>query len=211
MKTDIGPATNRPDTNPGDPPLTDHAYDGIHEYDNPMPGWWKWIFVLTVVFSFGYWLVATLAGDQMSPAGTYDRAAAEELKRQLGAGALKPDEESLMRLLRDAESRKSGQAVFMNLCAPCHNRDGSGLIGPNMTDEYYTYVKKIEDIPRIVNNGTGNPNSAMPPWAGRISPNDAILVSAYMASLRGQNLDGKRADGSPIPHEGVIIPPWGAK
>ncbi len=35
--------------------LTDHAYDGIQEYDNPMPGWWVWGFILTVIFAFPYW------------------------------------------------------------------------------------------------------------------------------------------------------------
>jgi hypothetical protein len=34
--------------------LTDHSYDGIHEYDNPLPGWWKWLFILTILFCFPY-------------------------------------------------------------------------------------------------------------------------------------------------------------
>ena len=31
--------------------LLDHEYDGIQEYDNPCPGWWHAIFLLTVLFS----------------------------------------------------------------------------------------------------------------------------------------------------------------
>jgi cytochrome c oxidase cbb3-type subunit 3 len=42
---------NNTQLNPNEPPLTDHSYDGIQEYDNPMPGWWVWLFVATVVYS----------------------------------------------------------------------------------------------------------------------------------------------------------------
>ena len=57
------------DTTSGEPELTGHSYDGIDEYDNPMPGWWKWVFVGTIVWSVGYFAVATVAGDRLSPVG----------------------------------------------------------------------------------------------------------------------------------------------
>ena len=32
---------------------TGHVYDGIEEYDNPLPAWWLYMFVITGVFGFG--------------------------------------------------------------------------------------------------------------------------------------------------------------
>lgn len=182
--------------------LTGHAYDGIQEYDNPMPGWWKWLFVVTVVYSVIYFFLATLSGGQLSANAAYDKAAAAELQRQLSVGVLNADAETLVRLARDNSSQQAGAAVYATNCAACHNRDGSGLVGPNLTDDAHVHITKVEDIAEVVNKGTKN--MAMPAWAGRLSPNDVVLVSGYVASLRGQNKPGK-------PPEGHVIPPWSAE
>jgi cytochrome c oxidase cbb3-type subunit III len=189
----------QPDTQ-DEPRLTGHCYDGIEEYDNPMPGWWSWLFVATIVFAAGYFFIAILAGGQMSAQGSYDRAVAEELKRQMAGGALKADAATILTLSKDADTLKAGQAIFATNCVACHNRDGSGLIGPNLTDDYYINVNSIADIPDVVTKGRNN--GAMPTWGNRLSPNDIVQVSAYVASLRGQNKPSVR------PPEGKIIPPW---
>jgi cytochrome c oxidase cbb3-type subunit 3 len=177
--------------------LSDHAYDGIQEYDNPLPGWWTWLWAATIVFSICYFSMAVISGGQFSAVASYDRAVLEELKRS--GGPLKGDAQTLMRLMKDPDSLSAGAAIFATNCVQCHNRDGSGLIGPNMTDEYYIDVRKIDDIPEIVTHG--RKNGAMPAWGNRLSPNEIVQVSAYIASLRGQNRPGK-------PAEGQLIPPW---
>lgn len=55
------------------PGVTGHEYDGIEEYDNPMPGWWSWIFAATIAFSAVYFLFATLAGDQVGAVAEYEQ------------------------------------------------------------------------------------------------------------------------------------------
>ncbi len=180
--------------------LTGHCYDGIEEYDNPMPGWWTWIFAATVVFSVCYLSLVALSGGQLSAQASYDRAAAADLKRQMAGGLLKADAATVLQLSKDADTMKVGQAIFAANCVACHNRDGSGLIGPNLTDDYYLNVKTVADIPDVVTKGRNN--GAMPTWANRLNPNEIVQVSAYVASLRGQNKPSVR------PHEGQIIPPW---
>src|SRR4051812_37506846 len=88
----------------------DHTYDGITEYDNPIPAWWTWMFVGTIIFSVLYWFVATISGNQLSPVAYYDRDVIAELKR--AGGPLKPDAPTLFRLLKDDDSLKTGQAIF---------------------------------------------------------------------------------------------------
>lgn len=181
-----------------EPALTDHAYDGIREYDNPTPGWWTWIFVGTVVFSAIYFFIMTLTGNQLSAVGFYERYKIEEMK---AGGALKADAATLMGLSKDADSLKAGAAVFTANCISCHARDGSGLTGTNLTDDKYVNVKTITDIVDIVRKGRNN--GAMPAWGNRLGGNDIVQVSAYVASLRGQNKPGKAVEPN-----AVTIPPW---
>ena len=101
--------------------------------------------------------------------------------------------------MKDDDSLKDGAAIFATNCVACHNKDGSGLIGPNLTDDYYINVQKIADIPDVITKG--RKNGAMPAWGNRLSHNDIVTVAAYVASLRGQNKPGR-------PHEGVLIPAW---
>jgi cytochrome c oxidase cbb3-type subunit 3 len=180
--------------------LTGHAYDGIQEYDNPLPGWWTWLFIASIVFAAVYFAVSLIAGPQMSPHGVYDRDKAEDLKRQMAGGVLAADAKTLILLSKDPETLGKGTAIFATNCIACHKTDGSGLIGPNLTDDYYLNVEKISDIPDVVSKG--RKNGAMPAWGNRLSSNEVIQVSAFVASLRGKNLPSIR------PAEGKIIPPW---
>ena len=181
-----------------EPALTDHAYDGIREYDNPTPGWWTWIFVLTIIWSALYFFVATMSAGQLSPVAFYERYKFEEMK---SAGVLSADAASLIKMSADAESLKAGATIFAANCISCHARDGSGLTGPNLTDEKYVNVEKITDFVDVVSKGRNN--GAMPAWGNRLSPNDIVRVAAYAASLRGQNKPGK-----PVEPNAKAIAPW---
>lgn len=184
----------------GEPRLTDHAYDGIQEYDNPMPGWWTWLFAATIVFSIGYFAISILSGGQLSARAEYDRDVAEQMKRDMAGGKLMADGPTVFKLSKDADTLKIGQAIFATNCIACHNKDGSGLIGPNLTDDFYLNVRTIGDIPDVISKG--RKNGAMPAWGNRLKPNEIVQVSAFVASLRGQNKPSAR------PVEGIIIPPW---
>jgi cytochrome c oxidase cbb3-type subunit III len=179
------------------PKLTGHDYDGIQEYDNPMPGWWTWIFVLTVGFSGVYFFFVTLAGGGLSPLGFYDRALTEDAKRQFAMlGDVNSDPASLLRLSQDDKVLRIGQSIFQGNCAACHGPTGAGLTGPNLTDEKYVHVRKIADVVDIVEKGRNN--GAMPAWANRLQPREIAVVSSYVASLRGKNVPGREPQGEPI-------------
>lgn len=190
---------NQQNADPNEPALTGHMYDGIEEYDNPTPSWWTWIFVGTILFSMLYFFVVVLTGDELGAVGFYDRYVLAEMK---AAGVLKADAPTLMKLSKDSDSLAAGNAVFMTNCVTCHARDGSGLTGPNLTDDNYINVTKLIDIPDVVTKGRNN--GAMPTWGNRLSPNQIVQVSAYVASLRGQNKHGKAVEPNAKP-----IAPWG--
>jgi len=181
-----------------DTPKTNHAYDGIEEYDNPLPGWWKWLFVASILYSPFYWVFYHGGPAGRSVEDQYGVALAANTRLQFAEiGDLQPDADTITKFMAKPNWVKVGQAVFKANCISCHGRDAEGKIGPNLTDDTYKNVVKIEDIARIINNGAGA--GAMPKWSNRLHVNEVVLVSAYVASLRGSNVDGgKAAEGKKI-------------
>jgi cytochrome c oxidase cbb3-type subunit 3 len=181
--------------------VSEFEYDGIREYENPCPGWWNWLFFGTFVFSAFYFLFF-----QFSPASwtiwqAYDTAVADNLRLQFAEiGELQPDEPTLVRYLHQPDWLKVGRTVYTTHCRSCHAENGEGQVGPNLTDENWKNVRVLADVARVVTNGAAS--GAMPAWQTRLHPNEIVLVSAYVASLRGQNLPGPRGA------EGEVIPAW---
>ncbi|WP_153556916.1 cbb3-type cytochrome c oxidase N-terminal domain-containing protein [Roseimaritima sediminicola] len=184
-----------------DGPLTDHSYDGIQEFDNPLPGWWKWLFIATIVFSPFYWVYYHSGVEGRDVIAQHDAALAETMRLQFAEiGELQPDAATIAKYMHDEKWVGVGRSVFEANCIQCHGREGQGEIGPNLTDEHFKNVRGIEDLATVVIKGAGN--GAMPAWANRLQTNEIVLVAAYVASLRGQNLPGPRGP------EGRKIPPW---
>lgn len=181
--------------------LTDHAYDGIQEFDNPLPGWWKWMFVGSIIFSVGYAAYFHIGAPGRAVADQYDRALAANTRLQFKEiGDLQPDEKTIATYMQKDSWLKVGQVVFKTHCVSCHGRDGEGKVGPNLTDEHYKHLQNLEGIARVINQGAAN--NAMPAWSNRLHANEVVLVSAYVASLRGTMKDGGKQP------EGQEIPPW---
>ena len=179
----------------------DHVYDGIQEYDNPLPGWWTWLFVASILFSIGYWVYFHSNEPGRSEMDGYTREVAEDLRiRFAEIGTLTPDRTTLLKYMNDPKWRTVGEIVYKTNCVSCHGDKGEGKVGPNLCDDTWKNVKSIEDIAAVV--GAGANNQAMPAWKNRLHPNELVLVSSYIASLRGSNPPGAKAA------EGTAIPPW---
>lgn len=192
---------NQPNA-PEDPPVL-HSYDGIQEYDNPTPRWWDLLFVATVIFAPFYAIYFHAPRENRNLAAQYETSLAANMRLQFGEiGDLTADEPTILTYMGKDEWLKVGAATFATNCVSCHGREGEGISGPNLTDDFYINVKQIADIAKVVSEGAKN--GAMPAWANRLHPNEVVLVSAYVASMRGQNLTGKYAE------KGKEIAPWPA-
>jgi len=125
---------DRGEHQPDSAPLTSHSYDGIQEYDNPMPAWWRRVFWGTFVFSLGYFVHYQLTGNGASVEQSYaeDMREFRELQAAQSLGD-KVTEEGLMRLMNDATLMRDARTVFVARCVQCHNDRGQGNIGPNLT------------------------------------------------------------------------------
>ncbi|GAA4438474.1 cbb3-type cytochrome c oxidase N-terminal domain-containing protein [Bremerella cremea] len=186
-----------------DDPLTGHSYDGIQEFDNPMPGWWKAMFLGSIIYAVFYWVYYE---NGLTPGrsviAAYDRALAANLKERFSTlGEIKPDRETILRFSTDPEWLPVGKNVFQANCTSCHGNDAEGRVGPNLTDDHWKNIKNVEDLYRVIENGANG--NAMPAWRGKLEPQEIILVSSYLLSLKGSNPAGKGL--RPIPGETHVI------
>tara|TARA_R110002073_G_scaffold118918_3_gene259022 strand:+ start:130140 stop:130772 length:633 start_codon:yes stop_codon:yes gene_type:complete len=183
--------------------LLSHNYDGIQEYDNPIPGWWHMIFIGSVVFSVLYVVIVHMTGIVPSREVRLANkvAAAEEV--QFGVLREMPLDEIKLRTIMGNENwKKSGESIFNGTCTVCHGKDAQGItgLGLNLTDDKYVYVTNMMDIVDLVTNGT--PNKLMPAQT-LLNPNEVAMVAAYAASLRGTNVPGPEGTD-----KGELIPPF---
>lgn len=182
---------------PREPQVLSHNYDGIQEYDNPTPGWWHIIFLATVLICGPYILIfhfnPGVPGPVQRMAATEQAYAAAQFKK---VGKLSLDEDTVLTALGNPQWLSVGAGVFKANCMSCHGASGQGLVGPNLTDDFYKNCKTIMDIATVVQNGAAG--QAMPAWRNRLTQNEVILVSAYVASLRGGNASGRAPEGERI-------------
>jgi len=172
--------------------LLDHNYDGIMEYDNPMPGWWVAIFVITVI-----WAVIYLVGIELNVLPRYGddlKAGQKELAMMREAHeASQPklviDEAMLAEASKDADNRTKGAAVYAANCASCHGDKAQGVIGPNLTDDHWLYGRDYMAIHKVIVDGTAN---GMPPWGSILAPQEVVEVVAYIDSVHGTNPAGAK-------------------
>ncbi len=182
-------------------PLTDHAYDGIREYDNPLPGWWNWLFIATIAFSVVYFPFYHFGAEGRSVKDLYDQASAENTRMQFAEiGDLNADEATILRFMEKPSWVRVGQTVFKSNCGTCHGTDGGGIVGPNLCDDYYKNIRSVTDIHKVLEVGAAG--GAMPAWKNRLHPNELVLTAAYVANLRGTK------PAKPKDAEGQKIDPW---
>jgi cytochrome c oxidase cbb3-type subunit III len=182
-----------------EPPLLDHAYDGIREYDNPLPGWWRGLFWATIVFSAGYWVWFHVGGWGKMPDAKY-QVALGEYHEQKGARERAEmrdiSEDTFVRSANDPSVIVKGRELYTAKCASCHAAEGQGLIGPNLTDRYQMHGTSRLDIFKTVRAGV--PGTAMLAWGEQMPAADVVAVSTFVIAMRGKDVPGKEPQGAPV-------------
>lgn len=169
-----------------DEATTGHVYDGIEEYDNPMPAWWLNLFVITIVFGVGYLIAypglgnfAGLLGWTQKGQWESEVAKAEE---RFNAAFAPYAQMAVEDVIQDPKAMKMGQRLFANNCAVCHGSDARGAFGfPNLTDREWLYGGSPDQIKTSITHGR---RGAMPSWAAALGSEQAIAdVADYVISL----------------------------
>jgi len=170
-------------TEHNDPLLLDHEIDGIRELDNKLPRWWVWLFYFNIMFAAVYLLHYHVLrfGDLMAVEYTKEMKAGDVIK---GAAMTKFETDIVtLQPSKDPEVVARGMKTFLALCAPCHRPDAGGLVGPNLTDDYWIHGIKFSDNVKTIWNGV--PEKGMITWKKTLKPNEIYDVASYIYTLRG--------------------------
>ncbi len=176
---------------------TGHVWDGdLREMNNPLPRWWMWLFVITIVFGLLYLVAYPGLGAYKgelgwSTRGEYEAEVAlanKELAPLYAKFTAKTPED----LAGDANAMAVGERLFMNNCAQCHGSDARGSKGfPNLTDTDWLHGGSPEKIKETITLGR---RAQMPPMAAAVgSADDVKNVANYVLSLSGSPHDSLRA------------------
>jgi len=175
---------------------TGHEYDGIQEHDNPLPAWWFYMFVLTIVWGIGYLIIYPGMGNfagvlGWTQVGQHDRAVAAADEKYRGMRdrymALPVAE-----IASDPAVRKMGMRMFGNNCAQCHGADAKGSYGfPDLTDKDWIYGSTPDAITASITQGR---QAAMPAW-GSVSGDQGVTdATAYILSINGREADAAQVE-----------------
>ena len=171
---------------PQDPLLLDHNYDGIQELDNNLPRWWVWLFYITIIFAAVYLIYYHVTRFGNLQAAEYD----QEMKagQELKTAAMGKFESSIPALApaADAAVLDRGRQTYAKFCAPCHRADGGGLVGPNLTDDYWIHGSNYVDTVKVIWDGV--PAKGMITWKTILNPDEIQSVASYIYTLRGAKL-----------------------
>jgi cytochrome c oxidase cbb3-type subunit 3 len=168
---------------------TGHAWDvDLKELNNPLPRWWLWLFIGTVVFGFVYIVLYPGAGSHPGKLGwtSSGQHAAEKQAWRAGMSPVyvKYASEPAEALMQDPAAMGIGERLYVNNCAMCHGSDARGSKGfPNLADGDWLYGG---DHATIIKTITGGRNGVMPALAAAVGDsNDLRNLAQYVLSLSG--------------------------
>lgn len=201
---------------PGEVPTTGHSWDGIQEYDNPMPRWWVWVFYATIVWGIGYsiaypaWPLITGATPGVLGASTRADVAAEIKRFDDANSAIKQQliDADMTTVSANPElmsfAQNAGAAVFRTNCTTCHGSGANGVEGkgyPSLLDDDWLWGGDIENIQTTITHGIRNTThpearySEMPKFGvdGLLEPQQIAEVVEHVLKISGQEHDATLA------------------
>ena len=178
---------------------TGHKWDEtLEELNNPLPRWWLWLFVITVVFSLAYLVLYPGLGSSKgtlgwSQEGQY-KLEVEKFDKVVAPLYAKYLAQDVKTVAADPEARKIGERLYLTYCVQCHGADARGSKGfPNLADSDWLWGGDPDTIKTTI---LGGRNGVMPPMAAAVgSADDVENVAHYVLSLSGGGDAAKAALG----------------
>ena len=176
---------------PIDENTTGHNYDGIEEWDNPLPGWWFSMFLITIIWGAGYLIVYPGLGNFPGLLGwtsveQHDgevRVAEERYRAMRDKYLALPIEE----IYTDPKVRNMGMRIYGNNCSQCHGLDAAGALGfPNLADGDWLWGGAPAQIKHTLVNGR---QAVMPPWEAILGEQGILETTAYVLELNNRDAD----------------------
>jgi len=169
-----------------------HDFDGIHELDNRIPPWFNLLFLGTIIFALIYLLDYLVF--KISPLSESEYTAELQeanIAKKIALAADGTIDENALIALKDEASLKVGAENFQKFCISCHGPQAGGLVGPNLTDEYWIHGGGIKNVYNTIKMGV--PAKGMISWQLVFSQKQIQQIGSYVLSLQGTNPPGGKA------------------
>jgi cytochrome c oxidase cbb3-type subunit 3 len=176
--------------------VMEHKFDGIAELNNPTPAWFMILFYGTIIFAIGYLLTYDVLGYGKSQEEEYVAEIEQAAEAKVAflanpANAANAVNENNMKQSKDEAVIKNGASLFANRCTPCHGEHAEGIVGPNLTDEYWLHGGTAKDVFKTIKYGV--PEKGMIAWEKSLSAQQLSDLTNYILSLKGTKPAGAKA------------------
>lgn len=196
-----------------------HSFDGIEEYDNPLPKWWFMLFIGTIIFALGYLVLYPGLGNWKGLWPGYGYMNTEKQIEfsdgQTGWTGVHEWEKEMARsearfgpifakfasmpieeVAKDPQALKMGGRLFASNCSVCHGSDAKGAYGfPNLTDDDWRWGGEPQTIKATIMGGR---HAVMPAWGEAIKEQGVRDVSAYVLTVLGGRKLPEDAKADPV-------------
>lgn len=187
-------------------PTTGHEWDGIQEFDNPMPKWWLYTFYACIIWGIGYaiampaWPLISSATPGVLGYSTRQNAHAEIAAQELANAGINTELETtdLISIPEDRElmsyAKNAGASVFRTWCAQCHGSGAAGVQAngyPNLLDDDWLWGGDEDAIYQTIAHGVRNEIdedarfSEMPNFGEFLEADEIDAVTNFVISLSG--------------------------
>lgn len=180
------------------PETMGHVWDeDLEEYNNPLPGWWLNMFIITIVFGLVYLLLYPGLGSYAGMLGWTQLKQLEQenqqAKKVFGPIFERYAATEIKTLAKNPDAMRTGERLFANYCSVCHGSDARGAIGfPNLRDNNWQWGGSPEQIKTTIGQGR---MGVMPGWKAALGGDDGVAnVAEYVLSLSGRSHDAKKAE-----------------
>lgn len=174
--------------------LTGHSFDGIEEYDNPLPPWWVYLFVITIIWGGIYLFYFHITGsgpgssdEYVNELKDYQTRFASVLSAEASVNWNQPNFE----IVADKAQIDNAKNLFAKNCVSCHGELGQGGIGPNLTDKYWINGGGINNVAKTI--ALGVPEKGMITWKTTFKKNEILALASYVLTLNGTNPPNPKA------------------
>ena len=205
-----------------DPDTTGHSWDGIEEFNNPLPRWWLWTFYACIIWAIGYTIAypawpminsatAGVLGYSTRAEVAEDIAAVDKSNEAINTKLASVE---LAAIAADPElegyAKSAGAAVFRTWCAQCHGSGAAGVQAsgyPNLLDDDWLWGGTVEDIHATISHGIRNETdddarfSQMPAFGEMLEPEEIAQVVNFVMSLSGTPQDAAMVDAGAVVYE----------
>jgi len=176
----------KPPSDPNSPPLRDHVFDGIQEFDNPMPNWWLYTLYASIVFWVAYWFVHMIAHVVPTDGEKIDTALAQISAAKMASSIDVTNDALFWEMSQNPVFVDAGKLTYTSNCVPCHlaslkgKGENPGAVGPNLVDTAWLHGGTPKEVYHTV--AAGVPAKGMLAWEPVLGQKKAAEVVAYILS-----------------------------